>query len=1038
MKNKNKKLTHNDFEKNFDSTLFESKFVYLQGHHLPDKDWVEPTNVEEGQAAAESIVNEFDRRYNPAEIPNSERNVDSEVFGVRRSLMQGPLNDLNAENILDNRIASRLEYVRRNAPEFYKHVIDEQYRAQNPNPPGAVGTIWNAMTFERWRTENNISREMFSYNLRAGQNYNTLINGPGGIVPQIQGLGPVVVGPLPGVGVNFGNINEVTTFNANVGPGGGATNDQVIVRWFEDDYITIKKKLIRANAWDDLMAVQPQGSQFMLLKFRQSLLEKVINEERAKLSNDRFRPQRLQTFLDNDAMTQALQDQGFQDWVNTNSVGGGPNDLATYADAEALQAGNQQLYDQMLRQQELAKQRVQRNTLEQILRDILTPNQIEQLHKSDEVKAMLAYLQAEINDPEEGNRAREFIRGLAGRLDDIDNLTNDVRTWEKADEAIISLTDFSDKFLELQSLPRRIQGLTTSIEGARAGGGGGSAESITRLADERNKLQEKRTNLEKELINNAWSFIQFVENEFVEANSPIADELGTLVGNTTSTYSLGVGGGNQLLNHRFLQSRPSSEGEKVTFLRAFSSFLNQTSFRNDLDDLTLSVTGQKLRLQDQLNAAKQSEGKAEKMDARGLLYRLVERDLRAKGVTEQNGIQQKALYATNILIAKSRNTDIYGQTNKQVARTIEGSWLGRHFRSDAGNLLPDGVLPVLSAKDILSHLADEPGFEMFSNLNVFSSVADLRRMMARYGMADQKKLRELQEKIGLFISGVEVPKEGEGISSAVRRTREKIADTLHLEDLINRNSKRKPVYGKTYKVRSEEAPLLENMMHQFALLEAEISAKTRLSNIEEEIQDSVERGEEVNRSEVILKNLQEQTSDSRDIDDTVTNSVKSNQAPFRKRLIFNQLRNDFYEVMEDAQDIPDHDEREEFLASKGFPPRVRAKGIFSLRTRWWAKKIGKGAISLPFKVIGGVAGGIKTFGKWAYKKLYGAETWDKSNQATNENWKSIFRAPFTAVGGVLYNYPVKILSFFPKMLDKTAVKSTAKSYAAINRDVVTS
>jgi len=1032
MKNKNKTLKQNKFEKNFDSALFESKFVYLQGHHLPDKDWVNQTEAEEGQAAAESIVNEFDRRYAPNEIPNAENNIDSVVFGIRKNLMQGPLNPLNAENILNNRIESRLEYVRRNAPEFYKYIIDEQYRAQNPNPPGAVRTVWDTLTGGRSRAEKNIAREMFSYSLRAGQNYNTLLTGPGGIIPQINGLGVVAIGAPPAVtNVNFGNPNEVTTFNVNVGPGGGATNDQVIVRWFEDDYVTIKKKLTRANVWDDLMAVRPQGPQFMMLKFRESLLRKVINEERAKLSGERFKPQRLQTFLDDDAMTQALQDQQFIQWVNDNTGVMPPaNDLGTYPDADALRAGNPQLYDQLLRQQDLAKQRVQRNTLEQILKDILTPNQLEQLKTSDEVKAMLAYLQAEIRDPEEGNRVREFIRGLAGRLDDIDDLTNDVKTWEKADEVINSLNDYKKKQDEYAALPAQITNQQNSLARVR---GSNTGEAVQSMQNKLNELLERQSKLRNELIDTAWSFIKFIQDEFGRANpqSPVRAEINTLNNNS------GPGAATRILGLPILSARPTQDPARDNFIQAFADFFGQRNFENDLDKLHTAVTGNKLSLQDQLTAAKEAEGKAEKMDARGLLYRLVERDLRAKGVTESNGIQQKALYATNILIAKSRNTDIYGQTNKRIAQTIEGSRFGRLLRRDLNAVLPDGILPVLSAKDVLNHLADEPGFEMFCNLNVFSSVADLRRMMGRYGMADVRKLRELQEKIGLFISGVEVPKEGEGIGTAVRNTREKIADTLHLEDFFDRYSKRKPVYGKKYRVRSEEAPLLENMMHQFALLEAEISAKRRLSNIEEEIKDKVEKGEEVNRAGVILRNLQEQTEDSLDINESVANAVQLPHAEFRKRLSFNKLRKAFYEAMDEAIEIPDKDEREEFLASKGFPPRVRARGVFSLRTRWWSRRIGKGAVKLPFRVIGGVAGGVKNFIKWGYNKLYGAEIWKKSNEATNENWKSIFRAPFTAVGGVLYNYPVKLAAWLPKKLDKMSVKSTEKSYASINRDVQT-
>ncbi len=192
MQNKNKHNKINKFDKFFDSNLFESKFIYITRE--PETDNVEPTPTETGQLEAESLVNRFDQRYSPEQIPFGGNSPDEVIYGVRNQMMEGPFNNFNVMSggeILDRRVRRRLDYIRHNAPRYYKHIIDEEVRRRAGRPQTWKYRIANYLGFGLFRrewAEREVARDFFTYEHIRGGNYNTLATN---LENQISALGVI-------------------------------------------------------------------------------------------------------------------------------------------------------------------------------------------------------------------------------------------------------------------------------------------------------------------------------------------------------------------------------------------------------------------------------------------------------------------------------------------------------------------------------------------------------------------------------------------------------------------------------------------------------------------------------------------------------------------------------------------------------------------------------------------------------------------------------------------------------------------------------
>ncbi len=923
-------------------------------------------------------------------------------------MMNGPL---NRTEIIDRRVRSRLDYIRHYAPQYYKHIVDEEVRRRGGGPQTWRYRIANYLGFGLFRrewAEREVARDFFTYEHVRGRNYLGMLRD---LNWQIQAIGAIGGGAFVdsrGNAINMGAANPVNEFDVAVGPNGVPTHETVVVRWNTDDFITIKKKLERANVWANFSR-QAGARELIHLKFRHSELKRVIHEEEAKVSADRFNPQRLKTWLDNEAMTLALRDEAFTNWVNANIIPLG------FGSIEALSTGNPNMYQQLLEQQKQAKERVRNNTMEQMLQDILTPKQLENVHTSLEAKAMLAYLEAGIDDAEEGPALREFVRSISGRGNRLDQLKEREAEWKNNLTAISDvLTSFGTKYNELISENETITRITAALT---AISGRPPTPEISARIEKYNvdiqKAQQKAGEIQREIINNVWNLKEFIRK--YQGTTPYNAQIANILAVT------GTGGLN-ILTNPMLTNKPSQPTEINLFLDEFNNYYSDFNVQNALDELRKMAQSTKADVDNELKAAQQSQGKTEKMDSRGLLYKLIERDLKLKGVTEETGLPQKALYATNMIITKTRHLEIYGATNKRIVD--QSSPLVQRMRNIAGTILPSDWLPILSAKDVLEHVVDtDPDLALFHDITVFSTRSDFIKAMQRMGKVSPQKLREMQMKLAEFIKGIEVPTD-KGLINKLRKVGRKTIDLTKLENLIAPMGKR-IVPGKTYTVRAEEAPMIENMIHILSLLESQIQTE----NFLKEVEDDETINPDTDRAKLVLKKLETDTESSVQMDNAIKNGVQAHHALYKRQLLFSEQNKTFNEAVDQLPGNLSKLEKREELERLGANARRRSLSIRMLRA---AKTGGKGFLKYgphtwPFWAMAGVGyGGYKAFK--TYMKLFKGETYDKAKEAEKMDWKAFAKLPGNVVGSV-WGLARSILTWPAREIDTKVQSSIEKSYA---------
>jgi hypothetical protein len=780
-----------------------------------------------------------------------------------------------------------------------------------------------------------------------------------------------------------------------------------VIHWLTDDYITIKKNLERANVWARF-SEQAGAREFIHLKFRHSELKRVIHEEEAKVSADRFNPQRLKTWLDNEAMRLALQDDVFTTWL-------GNQNFAPHASMDELRTGNPALYNELIERQNQAKERVRNITIEQMLQDILTPKQLENVHTSLETKSMLAYLEAGLGDAEDGPALRNFISSLSGRGNRLDQLKEKATLWKNNATAITDvLSTFGNKYNQLISENQTIANANaqlTSLGGMSPGRERSGREE--KYHGEIKTAQQKAGEIQREIIDNVWNLKEFLRNN--RGTAPYNAQIANIIAVTDPR-------GYHLLNNPNLQNKPSEPNEINVFLAEFNEYFSDFNVQNALDELRKMAQSTKADVDNELKAAQQSQGQTEKMDSRGLLYKLVERDLKLKGVTEETGLPQKALYATNMIITKARHTEIYGATNKRIVD--QSSPLVQRMRNIAGVILPQDWLPILSAKDVLEHVVDtDPDLALFHDITVFSTRSDFIKAMQRMGKVSPQKLREMQMKLAEFIKGIEVPTD-KGLINKLRKAGRKTIDLTQLENIIAPMGKR-IVPGKTYTVRAEEAPMIENMIHILSLLESQIQTE----NFFKEVEDDETINPDADRAKLVLKKLENDTESSVQMDNAIKNGVQAHHALYKRQLLFSEQNKTFNEAVDQIPGNLSKLEKREELERLGANARRRSLSIRMLRA---AKTGGKGFLKYgphtwPFWAMAGVGyAGYKAFK--TYMKLFKGETYDKAKEAEKMDWKAFAKLPGNVVGSV-WGLARSILTWPAREIDTKVQSSIEKSYA---------
>ena len=383
--------------------FFESKLIFAK--RKEGGLWEEEKRDEKGLGVSESVITEFETYYRPDNLDVARDHPEEIVHGVRDRMMQGPLgttNILSGGSILERRVLGSLERVSEDAPRLYKQMINEEVR--------------------RGATPLEIARNMFTYNINTGGSYNDLLTTLQGEIMALGHIGPATFTDNRGQRINLANPTQINEFDVVNGAPGTSGNVTVIINWHQEDLTTIRQKLEQANMWAEFSR-QGGAREFLHLKFRQTLIDRVVQKEKTKLSKDKFDPQRLKSWLDDDLHQRALRNPGYVTWYTdwcatcaTARAARGATRGTTQPLFQALSAADLTAAErnELSRNQREARERVQNDCLEAKLKKILIPGEIENVTKSLETRTMLAYLFYKMRNAKDRENVENYIDELAG------------------------------------------------------------------------------------------------------------------------------------------------------------------------------------------------------------------------------------------------------------------------------------------------------------------------------------------------------------------------------------------------------------------------------------------------------------------------------------------------------------------------------------------------------------------------------------------------------------------------------------------------
>ena len=528
----------------------------------------------------------------------------------------------------------------------------------------------------------------------------------------------------------------------------------------------------------------------------------------------------------------------------------------------------------------------------------------------DYQKSIIAKTSAQLNG--QGN-----VSGLRDRL-------NDIRSQIQNGVDIKKLQTISN------DLAKEISMLEKNISNANS--------EISSNKKEKNKIDKELSAMNREIINTVIDFGDTIRQQ--QSND-------SLWGNSLNT-SLGGDWGefeNIILNSS--NNKPGfgdTNGEK-TFVDSFKTYL-QTQM-GTLNSLVSIAKNRKTYFE----GRKTSQPKLEKMDSRGLLYKLIKRDIKLKGATADPLVEEESLITTNILIAQARNQEIFGNVNQSIARRIEqGDWVN----ADEWIASSFFFLPIMTASEAIEHTCDtDSDLNRLNGLSINSTPADMIRIMQENRMVSAVKLRELQKKLSELLRGVEVE-------------------------------------GKRIRIRDDETSLVEKFINNLVIVESRLNAEERIQDVAEGFYDTSK-----NREQQILSMLQQQTYDSVDADRRIAEDLESHDARFKRFFLKSELKKEYNEVMEQYEGLPD-EEVEEELRRRGLAARVRSRGIFSLRAGNFLKKAGKGLFKYnPVSLLGyGLYRGGRWFGGYA-KEIIWTDISKERSKKVGQQAKGFFIEPVT-------------------------------------------
>ncbi len=920
--------------------LFENRFIFYK--RKEGNTWEEETRDERGMGMAESVISEFEQYYRPNNLEVEGDHPDEIIHGVRDRMMQGPLgatNILSGGSILERRVYEELQRKAQNAPRLYRQMLNEEIR-NGANPL-------------------EVSRELFTYDIENGGSYNDLLTT---LQADIMGLG--YIGPQtfvdsqnPPRRINLANPNQVNVFDRATGAPGASGNLSVTIRWHQEDLTSIRSKLEQAGMWNDFSR-QENAREFIHLKFRQTLIERTLWKEKTKLSKNKFDPQRLKYWLEDDLHQRALDDNQYQEWYK-----GWRSSTPNVADLTNEER------NELARQQREARERQYDNCLEAKLKKILTPGQLENMSESLETRTMLAYLFYKMNNDEDRENVENMIDEMAGvdydvninTLDSVsERIDNFIKDMEPKMEARKTKSDESkDLQTEITSLTSKEAKIARSIAADKGNltkirknmmaptlnqrqipAIKAQAEILVKQID----LKEKRKTGIEEKIATLKKKKTTIDAELAKMETELMRELrvfGKFIEENAANTNLGGG------VNKNITALNKSIGS-IKDCNDLENFITDATKIKEVEDVIEETKKRKTYFE---NLQKNRPGAAEKMDSRGLLYKLVKRDIELKGATADPLVEEESLITTNILIAQARNQEIFGNVNQSIARRIEqGDWV------NADEWIASHLFfsPIMTASEAIEHVCDtDSDLNKLDRLNINSTPADMIRIMQENRMVSAVKLRDLQKKLSELLRGVEVN-------------------------------------GKRVRIRDDEAYLIEKFINNLVIVESRLNAEERIQDVAEGFYDTSK-----NREQQVLQMLQQQTADSVDADERIAENLESHDTAFKRFFLKSELKREYQDAMEQYEGLPD-EEVEEELRRRGLTARVRSRGIFSLRAARFWKKAGMGFLKYnPLSLVGyGLYKGTKWFGGYA-KSIIWTDTAQERAKKVRERYKGAVIEPVT-------------------------------------------
>ncbi|MBA4337194.1 hypothetical protein C0416_05510 [bacterium] len=945
--------------------FFESKLIFAK--RKEGGLWEEEKRDEKGLGVSESVISEFEEYYQPENLESAIEHPDEIINGVRNRMMQGPLgarNILSGGSILERRVHTALQETVRNAPRLYQQLLSEA-RIHGITP----------------RAE----EQFFSYDIEAGASYQDLLTNLDAQIMALGYIGPFGITDSRGQGINLANPNQTNEFDVVAGAPGVSGNVTVVIRWHQEDLTTIRQKLEQAGMWADF-SNQTGAREFLHLKFRQSLIEKTVWKEKTKLSKDKFDPQRLKTWLDDDLNQIALTDPVYVDWFTA-----WPHNAAT-----SIAALTPAQRNELTRAQREARERVQEQSLEAKLKKILIPGEIENVTKSLETKTMLAYLFYKMSQSNEDHEnVGNFIDELAGA-----DYSGNIKTLGSVSERIsqfisemgpkigardlkaaesanlgVGITDYGTA---LSTITAKIITEETALASIRTGltatplPAGPQLQVLKSQADILVKnidLMEKRKPAIEEGIRTLTKEkavvdkeLTAMEEDIVKTTSAFGDYLNEQSANT-ALWGTSLPLITALDTELKAINSAATPADKITALKTFlakpatpaapTATPPTPRIPSTIEKIDNLIAAAKTQIAHFEGLQKNRPGSAGKMDSRGLLYKLVKRDLELKGVSADPNLINESLITTNLLIAQARNQEIYGNVNQSISNRI--ARLGSH-PTDQWACSIAFFNPSMTGIDAIEHVCDtDPDLNKLNGLNINSTPADMIRIMQENKMTSPVKLRELQKKLSEIIRGVEIK-------------------------------------GKKIRVIDTDVQKVEKFINNLVLVESRLEAENRLQEVAEGYYDPSK-----SREEQVLQMLQNQTSDSADADGRIAEELESHDSEFKRTFLRSNLAKEYNEAMNELEGLPKEEIQEE-LRRRGLTARIATRGLISLRTSRFLKKFGIAFLKYNPATLAGF--GLFKAGSWFYdyaKSILWTEQTKERAAKVKERYRASIIEPIATV-----------------------------------------